>query len=161
MSIVCPECRTKNLDDSQYCSHCGLKLASDVETTIKFSEPIDIGEEEKIDLERLAAEGPILVVIKGIGVGQTFQIGNIDISIGRDPTSDIFLDDITVSRKHAQIKHKDRRIQIGDIGSLNGTYLNKERVEEGTLNHGDEIQIGKFKMVFLDKSGVAHEDCSE
>ncbi|MDP1809369.1 MAG: FHA domain-containing protein [Actinomycetota bacterium] len=158
MSVICSQCRTENPKESQFCSRCGEKLISDLETTITFAEPIEIGEEEKIDLERLAIEGPLLVVIKGIGVGQTFRIGTMDVLIGRDPTNDIFLDDITVSRRHAQIKHGDNGLVILDTGSLNGTYLNRERVEGACLNHGDEIQIGKFKMVFLDKSGAAHDD---
>ena len=158
MSVTCSQCRTENPRESQFCSQCGEKLVSDLESTITFAEPIEIGEEERIDLERLAIEGPLLVIIKGIGVGQTFQVGAMDVLIGRDPANDIFLDDITVSRKHAQIKHRDDGLVVADIGSLNGTYLNRERVEEARLCHGDEIQIGKFRMVFLDKSGAAHDD---
>jgi len=158
MSLICSQCRTANPEDSQFCSHCGTKLTSDLETTITFAEPIDIGDEAQIDLERLAIEGPLLVVVKGIGVGQTFQIGEMDIAIGRDPSNDIFLDDITVSRKHAEIRHRDNRLVIADTGSLNGTYLNRERVEEAAIDHGDEIQIGKFRMIFLDKSGADHDE---
>ena len=158
MSVICSQCRTENPKESQFCSRCGEKLISDLETTITFAEPLEMGEEEKIDLEKLAIEGPLLVVIKGIGVGQTFQIGAMDVLIGRDPANDIFLDDITVSRRHAQIKHGDNGLVIVDTGSLNGTYLNRERVDGAGLSHGDEIQIGKFKMVFLDKSGAVHDD---
>lgn len=158
MSIVCSQCRTENPRASQFCCRCGEKLTSNLESTIRFAEPIDVGEDEKIDLEQLAAEGPLLVIIKGIGVGQTFQVGATDILIGRDPESDIFMDDITVSRKHALIKHGDEGLNIIDTGSLNGTYLNNDRVDEGRLLHGDEIQIGKFRMVFLDRSGTVHDD---
>ena len=158
MNVNCPQCQTKNAPESQFCSHCGAKLMADPETTISFVEPIEVSDEEKLDLERLALEGPLLVVVKGIGVGQTFQIGDVDIFIGRDPSSDIFLDDITVSRKHAQIKREGGGLVIVDIGSLNGTYLNKERVDKAGLSHGDEIQIGKFKMAFLDRSGARRED---
>src|SRR3990172_5574625 len=99
MNVTCSQCQTHNPKDSQFCSQCGAKLMSDLESTISFAGPIEVSEEEKIDLDRLALEGPLLVVVKGIGVGQTFQIGDVDIFIGRDPSSDIFLDDITVSRK--------------------------------------------------------------
>ena len=158
MSVICSKCRTENPEKSQFCSHCGEKLGADLESTITFAEPIEIGEDEKVDLEKLAIEGPLLVIIKGVGVGQTFQVGAMDVLIGRDPANDIFLDDITVSRKHAQISHGDEGLVVVDTGSLNGTYLNRERVDEAHLRHGDEIQIGKFRMVFLDKSGAPHDD---
>ena len=157
MNVICPQCQTANPKASQFCSQCGSKLLSELETTITFAGPIEVSEEEKLDLERLALEGPLLVVIKGLGVGETFKIGEVDLLIGRDPNNDVFLDDITVSRKHAQIKREAGRLRIIDVGSLNGTYLNRERVDAADIKDGDEIQIGKFRMVFLDKSGAAHD----
>ncbi len=68
---------------------------------------------------------------------------------GRHPESDIFLDDITVSRRHAEIERRGEGYVVRDVGSLNGTYLNRERIEEAALENGDEVQIGKFKLVFF------------
>ena len=69
--------------------------------------------------------------------------------IGRHPDSHIFLDDITVSRRHAELRRDGGEYSLNDVGSLNGTYVNRERVEEAILHSGDEIQVGKFKLVFL------------
>jgi pSer/pThr/pTyr-binding forkhead associated (FHA) protein len=96
----------------------------------------------------------LLVVIKGNSVEQSFSLGESEVLIGRDPTNDIFLDDVTVSRKHARIKRVAGALAVADAGSLNGTYLNKQRVDEARLAHHDELQIGKFKMIFFDKTGV-------
>ncbi|MCK4268331.1 MAG: FHA domain-containing protein, partial [Actinomycetia bacterium] len=101
-----------------------------MDSTITFAGPIEVTEEEHIDFDGLSNEGPLLVVVKGIGVGQTFNIIEDVLVIGRDPKSDIFLDDITVSRKHAVINRENGDLRISDTGSLNGTYVNHERVDK-------------------------------
>ena len=154
MKTVCPKCQTNNAEDSQFCSQCGARLLSEMDSTISFTGLVEVAEEEPIDFEKLGDEGPLLIVVKGIGVGQTFSVSKNELKIGRDPDNDIFLDDITVSRKHALIKHKKGNLVISDVGSLNGTYLNHERVDEAYLDNKDEIQIGKFKMIYIDKSGA-------
>ena len=153
MKIFCPQCAAANTPDSQFCAQCGAQLLPELEKTVSMPGPVEIAEEEQLDLERLSLEGPLLVVVKGIGVGQTFSLKEKDVLIGRDPGNDIFLDDITVSRRHAQIKRHGDQLHIVDVGSLNGTYLNRERVDRGRLTHRDEIQIGRFKMIFVGKSG--------
>ena len=150
MSVTCPHCRSKNDENNQFCSQCGAKLGGELDSTISFNSAVEATEEAQIDIERLRREGPLLIVVKGIGVGQTFSLVAKKVSIGRDPTNDIFLDDVTVSRQHAQIRKKNGDHEIIDTGSLNGTYVNKKRVESSLMVDHDEVQIGKFKMIFID-----------
>ena len=91
----------------------------------------------------------LLVVKRGPNAGSRFALGTGQTTIGRHPESDIFLDDVTVSRRHAEIYHNDTSFTVTDVGSLNGTYLNRERIENADLHSGDEVQIGKFRLVFL------------
>lgn len=97
----------------------------------------------------------LLVVKRGPNAGSRFMLDQDVTSAGRHPDSEIFLDDITVSRRHAEFVRTGERYLVRDVGSLNGTYLNRERVEESPLSSGDEVQIGKFKLVFL--AGIASE----
>ncbi len=90
----------------------------------------------------------LLVVQRGPNAGSKFLIDKVVTTTGRPPESDIFLDDVTVSRRHAEFRRKDGRFYIHDVGSLNGTYVNRQRVEETELANGDELQIGKFKLTF-------------
>jgi pSer/pThr/pTyr-binding forkhead associated (FHA) protein len=91
----------------------------------------------------------MLVVRRGPNAGSRFLLDKEVVTAGRHPESDIFLDDITVSRRHAEIRRGANAFTVHDVGSLNGTYLNRERVEDGELVAGDELQIGKFKLVFF------------
>lgn len=91
----------------------------------------------------------LLVVKRGPNAGSRFALGAGKTTIGRHPDSDIFLDDVTVSRRHVEVRHHDDTFTVSDVGSLNGTYLNRERIEEADLHSGDELQIGKFRLVFL------------
>jgi pSer/pThr/pTyr-binding forkhead associated (FHA) protein len=91
----------------------------------------------------------LLVVKRGPNAGSRFVLEAELTQAGRHPDSDIFLDDITVSRRHAEFIKGAQSYLVRDVGSLNGTYLNRERIEEAELNHGDEVQIGKFRLVFL------------
>lgn len=122
-------------------------------TTITLA-PVE-GAGEVADEEVTVAVGDLptgvglLVVRRGPNAGSRFALGNGKTTIGRHPDSDIFLDDVTVSRRHAEVVHHDRVFTVSDVGSLNGTYLNRERIEQADLHSGDELQIGKFRLVFL------------
>jgi len=95
----------------------------------------------------------ILVIMRGPGAGSRFALDRDIVSAGRHPESDIFLDDVTVSRRHAEILRRGEGYAVRDVGSLNGTYLNRERIEEAPLANGDEVQVGRFKLVFLAATG--------
>lgn len=107
------------------------------------SEPADTG------VERLSPGTALLVVKRGPNAGSRFLLDQATTSAGRHPDSDIFLDDVTVSRRHAEFRLGDNEFQVVDVGSLNGTYVNREPVDTATLSNGDEVQIGKFRLVFL------------
>ncbi|MFN2610556.1 MAG: FHA domain-containing protein [Actinomycetota bacterium] len=110
------------------------------------SEP---GEEVSIPVDELEEGKAIVVIRKGPEAGTRFTLDKDLVTCGRSPASDIFLDDVTVSRKHAEITRDESGFRIHDVGSLNGTFVNRERVEKGPLSNGDEVQIGKFRLVFF------------
>lgn len=123
------------------------------ETTVTFA-PVeaagDVAEEElTVTLGELAATSAMVVVKRGPNAGSKFILDHDVTGAGRHPDSHIFLDDITVSRRHAEIVRADDGYVVKDVGSLNGTYLNRERIEEAKLSNGDELQIGKYKLVFF------------
>lgn len=158
--LKCSNCGHENLENSTVCAECGADLAAgDAHgQTMSFSVPSEVLEDEKaVVLSVAATDHPIMVAIKGLGVRETYPLKKEVMSIGRDPESDIFLDDITVSRNHAELKIDDI-VSIKDVGSLNGTYVNRVAVENEELNDRDEVQIGKFKLVFLAKR--AHREGS-
>ena len=114
----------------------------------------EVGDEEvSVNLGDHPAGTGLLVVKRGPNAGSRFILGEGVTTIGRHPQSDIFLDDVTVSRRHAEIRQAEGHFSVTDAGSLNGTYLNRERIEESTLANGDELQIGKFKLVFFAGTG--------
>jgi pSer/pThr/pTyr-binding forkhead associated (FHA) protein len=121
------------------------------ETTITFipADATDETEEVQLPLEELAPGRAVLVVKKGPDAGTNFFLDKDVITCGRDAGSDIFLDDVTVSRRHAEIRRNDNEFTIVDSDSLNGTFVNRNRVDKTSLKSGDEIQIGKFKLVFF------------
>jgi pSer/pThr/pTyr-binding forkhead associated (FHA) protein len=104
----------------------------------------------QVDLSDIAQGTAILVVRSGDRTGERFILRTGSVDVGRHPDSSICLDDVTVSRRHAQIEIAGDECRIEDLGSLNGTYVNQSRVDSGVLRHGDELQIGKFRMVFFD-----------
>ena len=108
----------------------------------------DVGEEAGAPLAELDAGQALLVIQRGPNAGSKFLIDKDVTTAGRHPESDIFLDDVTVSRRHAEFRRDDGKFFIRDAGSLNGTYVNRQRVEEAQLVSGDELQIGKFKLTF-------------
>ncbi len=99
-------------------------------------------------VEALRPGTALLVVLRGPNTGARFLLDDDDVMSGRHPDSDIFLDDVTVSRKHAVFTRIEGGFVVRDVGSLNGTYVNREIVEEARLSTGDEVQIGKFRLVF-------------
>lgn len=119
--------------------------------TIAFIPPEAESEEGfSISLKGVPLGAAVLAVKKGPDAGSTFIIDKDRTGCGRDPHSDLFLDDVTVSRKHAEFVRERDRFRILDLGSLNGTFVNGERVKNARLRSGDEVQIGKFKFVFLE-----------
>jgi hypothetical protein len=152
--IYCPECGFQNPEAANFCSRCGAALVSDEpgsETTMSYT-PEEGEEEGALTLEELGAEGPALVIRSGGGrSGEHFVPNGVRTTIGRSPDCDVFLDDVTVSRKHAVLVQTDDAFFIEDQGSLNGTFLNRKRIESGRLENGDELQIGKYKLSFLEK----------
>ncbi len=150
--VYCPECGFQNPEAANYCTKCGALLVRDesgADTTMSFT-PED-GDEESVDIvEEIKAEGPALVVRSGGGrAGEHFLLEQESTTVGRSPDCDIFLDDVTVSRRHALVKRLNDQFLIEDQGSLNGTFLNRRRIESGGLEDGDEVQIGKYKLTFL------------
>ena len=142
--VYCPECGFQNPEAASYCARCGALLVKQEssEATIAFV-PDEAAEEAGHELERLGVDGPALVVRSGGGrAGETFILG-------RSPDCDIFLDDVTVSRKHAVIEKSEGVHVLEDLESLNGTFLNRSRIERASLSDGDELQIGKYKLSYL------------
>jgi len=153
--VFCNQCGHRNPAGANFCSSCGavLEPASNEDTTLVFTpvsgagEPVE--EEVSVQIPALVEGMGMLVVKRGPNAGSRFVLDQETTHVGRHPESDIFLDDITVSRRHAEIVRQGDGYAVRDVGSLNGTYLNRERIEDASLDNGDEVQIGKFKLVFL------------
>ena len=148
--VYCPECGFQNPETANFCSKCGTALVREppgADTTLAFTpEELD----EQSPLEELGMEGPALVVRSGGGrAGEHFVPSGDRTTIGRSPDCDIFLDDVTVSRKHAVLVRADSGFVIEDEGSLNGTFVNRRRIDSSPLADGDEVQIGKYRLTFL------------
>jgi pSer/pThr/pTyr-binding forkhead associated (FHA) protein len=150
--IYCQECGFQNPEAANYCARCGALLVKDeggTETTQTFTP--EEGEEPAEALGDLGIKGPALVVRSGGGrAGEMFHPEG-ETTIGRSPDCGIFLDDVTVSRKHAVLSERDGGFFIEDQGSLNGTFVNRKRVESAQLEDGDELQIGKYRLSFFDR----------
>ncbi len=152
--IYCNNCGHKNPEGANFCSSCGAILESSPSepVTITFfpaqpSDPVD--EEVAVESVELSGQAGSLVVRRGPKAGSRFLLDEAVTSIGRDPGSSIFLDDVTVSRRHAEVSVTNDGYVVRDAGSLNGTYVNRERVDEAVLVNGDELQVGTFKLTFL------------
>jgi len=149
--VYCPECGFQSPATATYCPRCGALLTKGdgVETTMSFELDAE-GETAETGLASPSLGGPALVVRSGGGIaGQTFRPGEGQTLIGRSPECDIFLDDVTVSRRHAELVREGDMFTIRDLGSLNGTYVNRRRIESTVLEDDDELQIGKYRLTFL------------
>lgn len=156
VGVYCHNCGHRNPEGVNFCSSCGtaLPLVERTETTVVL-QPVDdhgevVDEEQTVTLVEVPHGTGALVVRRGPTVGSRYLLSGGVTRAGRHPESDIFLDDITVSRHHAEFtRQPDGKVVVRDAGSLNGTYVNRERIEEQVLSAGDEVQIGKFKLVYL------------
>jgi hypothetical protein len=160
-SVFCTQCGQQNPDDSKFCARCGAPLtvpavagvpAVEQTSTISMTglETEEHADElAEVGLETLPTGSALLVVKRGPNAGSRFLLDKDVTTVGRHPESDIFLDDVTVSRRHAEFLRSGSSFAVRDVGSLNGTYLNRERIEESPLSGGDEVQIGKFRLVFF------------
>jgi hypothetical protein len=169
-SVYCTQCGHANPEGARFCSNCGSPLTrsvppgepSDSTSTISIgaieSVEAEPGEELPADqsaVEALPPNTALLVVKRGPNAGSRFLLDSDVTTAGRHPESDIFLDDVTVSRRHAEFYRHGARFSVRDVGSLNGTYVNRERIDEAGLSGGDEVQVGKFRLVFLTNPGQA------
>jgi len=160
MARHCPECGFQNAEGANYCQRCGAFIgqpepaASAESTTATYRIDEATGELVPVDLEDVVAQGggAALVVRAGGGrVGESFPLDHDRMTIGRRPDSDVFLDDVTVSRDHALVVRRGGEFHLDDLGSLNGTYVNRRRIESHHLADGDELQVGKYKLTFLSR----------
>ena len=150
----CPECGFVNAEGANYCQKCGAFLGDaqqGQDTTVAYTVD-DTGELKPVDLERVAADGATLVIRSGGGrAGETFTVAGERMRIGRSPDAEVFLDDVTVSRNHALLVRRNDGLYVDDLGSLNGTYVNRRRIESHKLVDGDELQVGKYKLTYLEQ----------
>jgi len=159
MALHCPECGFVNPEGADYCMKCGAYLggsemrASEETHTHTYVVDEETGEHQPIAIEEEVDHAGAAIVIRSGGgrAGESFPIESERTTIGRAPDASIFLDDVTVSRDHAVLVVRQDGIYIDDLGSLNGTYVNRERIESHLLEDGDEVQIGKYKLAFLER----------
>jgi pSer/pThr/pTyr-binding forkhead associated (FHA) protein len=152
--VFCHNCGHRNPEGVNFCSSCGNALLADGDDatiTLHPNDDPDTGEvRPDVELVEVPHGAGVLVVTRGPNVGARYLLGDKVVRAGRHPESDIFLDDITVSRRHVEIAPRDNgTYELRDVGSLNGTYVNRERIDDVQLAPGDEVQIGKFKLVYL------------
>ena len=165
----CTACGKQNPDDARFCSQCGTKLVTagtgpatqespgestatiaiglggdKVETSDRQLNPVDAAA-----VDALPSGHALLVVQRGPGAGSRFLLDADVVNAGRHPDSEIFLDDVTVSRRHAEFNREGDAFTVSDVGSLNGTYVNRDRIDRVQLKDGDEVQIGKYRLVFF------------
>jgi pSer/pThr/pTyr-binding forkhead associated (FHA) protein len=163
-AVFCNQCGHRNPSGARFCSSCGavLEPSSGDDTTITFT-PVEAAgetadEELSVTIDDLPGAAGMLVVKRGPNAGSRFLLDTDVTRAGRHPDSEIFLDDITVSRRHVEVVRDAKgSYVVKDVGSLNGTYLNRERIDESPLASGDELQIGKYKLVFFSGSDAAQD----
>ena len=155
MAIHCPECGFVNAEGANYCQKCGAYLSrpegTDEPTTMTYTVD-ESGEMHQVDIDEMVEKAGAALVIRAGGgrAGESFTVEEDKVSIGRTPEAGVFLDDVTVSRNHALLVRRRDGLYIDDLGSLNGTYVNRKRIESHPLVDGDEIQIGKYKLSYLE-----------
>ena len=175
----CTACGHPNPDDARFCSQCGTRLVTatptppaspagapaaspagggagdDATATMNFRAAHEHGEDRPLNeadaaaVDALPSGSALLVVQRGPSAGSRFLLDTDVVTAGRHPDSEIFLDDVTVSRRHAEFRRSAEGFRVVDVGSLNGTYVNRDRIDEVVLQGGDEVQIGKFRLVFF------------
>jgi pSer/pThr/pTyr-binding forkhead associated (FHA) protein len=171
----CTACGKQNPDDARFCAQCGTRIAgneeaapaaespSEMTATITFGSPERPGERaaggetsdrqlsagDAAAVDALPSGHALLVVQRGPGAGSRFLLDADLVTAGRHPESEIFLDDVTVSRRHADFRRSGSSFSVSDVGSLNGTYVNRDRIDSVDLKDGDEVQIGKYRLVFF------------
>jgi pSer/pThr/pTyr-binding forkhead associated (FHA) protein len=151
----CPECGFVNPEGANYCQKCGAFLPEAEEqggdTTAAYQLD-DSGDLKPVDIDEMTAEGATLAIRSGGGrAGEVFEIAGERTQIGRSPDAEVFLDDVTVSRNHALVVRRRDGLYVDDLGSLNGTYVNRHRIESHKLANGDELQVGKYKLTYLER----------
>ena len=151
----CPECGFVNAEGANYCQKCGAFLAEGAEaegdTTAHTSWRRAVSSSPWTST-RSRGEGATLAIRSGGGrAGEVFALDGERMTIGRSPDAEVFLDDVTVSRNHALIVRRRDGLYVDDLGSLNGTYVNRHRIESHRLSDGDELQVGKYKLTFLER----------
>lgn len=156
MALHCTECGFVNGEGANYCQRCGALLQRAEVTGGVGGDPVtatyridDAGELVPVEMDEFTAHGPALVIRAGGGrEGESFAVDGERMSIGRRPDSEVFLDDVTVSRDHALLIRRGEDWYLDDCGSLNGTYVNRSRIDSRHLEEGDEVQVGKYKLTF-------------
>ena len=151
----CPECGFANAEGANYCQKCGAFLPEAEEeggNTTAAYQLDESGELRPVDIDEVVAEGATLAIRSGGGrAGEVFAVAGEKMTIGRSPDAEVFLDDVTVSRNHALLVRRRDGLYVDDLGSLNGTYVNRRRIESHRLQNGDELQVGKYKLTYLDE----------
>jgi pSer/pThr/pTyr-binding forkhead associated (FHA) protein len=163
--VFCTSCGAENPLDSRFCASCGASLADGnsagagrADTTSVFSAATLTAPEPESEfsagdhqgaVDALPQGSGLLVVKRGPNAGSRFLLDRNVTTAGRHPDSDIFLDDVTVSRRHVEFRREPNGYSVHDVGSLNGTYVNRERIDSALLAGSDEVQIGKFRLVYL------------
>ena len=144
---VCPECGAEVSPDTKFCAECGTKLEVG-QSTVSYAPSFN----DEVEATTAGVEGAALIEmdqVEGTAGRRMHDLGDEVVTVGRGQESSIFLDDVTVSRKHAEIMHEQSGYRIRDVGSLNGTYVNRVRVDAVDLRNGDEIQVGKYRFRFV------------
>ncbi len=157
--VICSSCGHRNPYGANFCSLCGTPLEVGVagEHTVSIAPveaELDGGHDLAFALDDVPDGVGLVIVTHGPGEGSRFVLDSDLVSAGRHPECDLFLDDVTVSRHHAEIRRDEEGYHLRDLGSLNGTYLNRTRTDDVLLTAGDELQIGRFKLVFLIRDPV-------
>jgi pSer/pThr/pTyr-binding forkhead associated (FHA) protein len=161
----CTECGHQNPDSARFCAQCGHRLIPvdrpvDTTSTLNFGGPDrselegdgHLSPADEAAVEALPQGSALLVVQRGPSAGSRFLLDTDEVSAGRHPNSEIFLDDVTVSRRHAVFRRTSDGYLVADVGSLNGTYVNRDRIDEVLLSGGDEVQIGKYRLVYFNST---------
>jgi pSer/pThr/pTyr-binding forkhead associated (FHA) protein len=150
----CPQCAAELQASAAFCPQCGTHIDQTGVFPIAHSEQeiahlAELTGEDRAAVDALPRGSALLIVQRGPQAGSRFLLDQDMTTAGRHPDSDVFLDDVTVSRRHARFERVGEHFTVVDVGSLNGTYVNRDRTDSAQLSNGDEVQIGKFRLVFF------------